>query len=366
MPVNAALIVGGANLLGSAMQSRSARRAAAEAAASNIAAARIAAEEARFRPVGITTRFGQSQFTYGPDGRVSGARYTVSPELRAYQDELMGLANTTGLDLAAAAPGLYAPLTDASGRLFNLGQRYLAESPEQVAQRYMTSQLDILAPQRERQLAELRNREFQTGRTGLAVGATSLRPGGGAGLGATNPEMEAYYNALAQQDAELAARAQTEGQRQLAFGTTLFGTGADLLGGYQRGLVGSLAPFQAYLGAAGDIEALGQQPLDIGAQLGGRQASPAGAQALLSGGQRAADIQMQAAMLNPTASFLQGIGTNQDLTAALGRELRGLFSGSSTPAYNQTQLRSDFAGASPFTNYFTPNPNARAQGYGYY
>lgn len=355
MPVNAALIVGGANLLGSAMQSRSARRAAAEAAASNIAAARIAAEEARFRPVGITTRFGASQFSYGPDGRVSGATYALSPELRAYQNELLGLGGETGLNLAAAAPGLYAPLTDASGRLFQLGQQYLAESPADVAQRYMTSQLDILAPQRERQLAELRNQQFQTGRTGLAVGATGLRPGGGAGLGATNPEMEAYYNALAQQDAELAARAQEQGQRQLAFGTTLFGTGADLLGGYQRGLVGSLAPFQAYLGAAGDIEALGQQPLDIGAQLGGRQASPAGAQALLSGGQRAADIQMQAGMLNPTADFLQGLGstrTSQDFASALGQELRGLFSGgSSGPAYNRTYLVDDYA-PSPFTNYW--------------
>ena len=356
MPVNAALIVGGANLLGSAMQSRSARKAAEAAAASNIEAARIAAEEARFRPVGITTRFGTSQFTYGPSGRVSGASYELSPELRAYQNRLMGMAGGAGMEAVAAAPDLYAPLTDASSRLFALGQGYLAESPEQVARRYMTSQLDILAPQRERQLAELRNQQFQTGRTGLSVGATGLRPGGGAGLGATNPEMEAYYNALAQQDAELAARAQTEGQRQLAFGTTLFGTGSDLLGQYQRGLVGSLAPFQGYLGAAGDIEALGQQPLDIGAQLGGRQASPAGAQALLSGGQRAADIQMQAGMLNPTADFLQGLGstrTSQDFASMLGQELRGLFSGgSSGPAYNRTYLKSENAGSSPFTNYY--------------
>ena len=356
MPITAAAIITGGNLLGGALQSRSARKAAQAAAESNIAAARIAAEEARFRPVGITTRFGQSQFTYGRDGRVSGAGYTLDPQLRAFQDELLGMAGTTGLDAMTRAPGLYAPLTDASGRLFQLGQQYLAESPADVAQRYMTSQLDILAPQRERQLAELRNQQFQTGRTGLSVGATGLRPGGGTGLGATNPEMEAYYNALAQQDAELAARAQTEGQRQLAFGTTLFGTGSDLLGQYQRGLVGSLAPFQGYLGAAGDIEALGQQPLDIGAQLGGRQASPAGAQALLSGGQRAADIQMQAGMLNPTADFLQGLGTtrtSQDFASMLGQELRGLFSGgSSGPAYNRTQLRSEYAGDSPFTNYW--------------
>lgn len=365
MPIAAALIGGGLGLVGSSMQARSAERAGAAAAAANIEAARIAAEEARFRPVGITTRFGRSQFTVGPEGRVTGAEYIVSPELRAYQNRLMGLAGGTGLDIAAAAPGLYAPMTDASGRLFQLGQRYLAESPEEVARRYMTSQLDILAPQRERQLAELRNRQFQTGREGLAVGATGLRPGGGVGLRAVNPEMEAYYNALAQQDAELAARAQEQGQRQLAFGTTLFGTGADLLGGYQRGLVGSLAPFQGYLGAAGDIEALGQQPLDIGAQLGGRAASPAAAQALLSGGQRAADIRMQTGMLNPTASFLQGLGTNQQLTSALGQQAQSLFS-RSAPAYNQTQIRSEAVPESFATNYFNPNPNARFQGYGYY
>jgi hypothetical protein len=326
MPITAALISAGGGLLGSAMQSRSARRAAQAAADAQIGAARIAAEEARFRPVGITTRFGRSQFNYGPDGRVVEAGYVLSPELRAFQDELLGLGGETGLNLAAAAPGLYAPLTDASGRLFQLGQQYLAESPADVAQRYMTSQLDILAPQRERQLAALRNEQFQTGRTGLSVGATGLRPGGGAGLAATNPEMEAYYNALAQQDAELAARAQTEGQRQLAFGTTLFGTGADLLGGYQRGLVGSLAPFQGYLGAAGDIESLGQQALDIGAQLGGRQASPAGAQALLQGGMGAAQTLQAANALNPTASFLQGLSSNPQLISGVqnlfgGRQL---------------------------------------------
>jgi hypothetical protein len=354
MPIGAALVGGGLGLLGSSMQSRAARRAAETSANAQIEAARIAAEEARFRPVGITTRFGRSQFTVNPQGRVVAAGYVLSPELRAYQDELLGLGGETGLNLAAAAPGLYAPMTDASGRLFELGQQYLAESPEEVAQRYMTSQLDILAPQRERQLAALRNEQFQTGRAGLSVGATGLRPGGGAGLAATNPEMEAYYNAIAQQDAELAARAQEQGQRQLAFGTTLFGTGADLLGGYQRGLVSSLAPLQGYLGAAGDIESLGQQALDIGAQLGGRQASPAGAQALLQGGMGAAQTMQAANMLNPTASFLQGLGSNQQLTSALGNYASNLFSGGgrSGPAYNQTQLRSDYAGDSPFTNYW--------------
>jgi hypothetical protein len=334
MPIAAAVIGGGLGLLGSSMQAGATRSAARESAAAQRDAARIAAEEARFRPVGITTRFGRSQFTTGKDGRVSGASYTVSPELRAYQDRLMGMAGGQGMDYLAQAPELYAPMTGAATSLFNLGQRYLAESPEQVAQRYMTSQLDILAPQRERQLAALRNEQFQAGRTGLSVGATGMRPGGGAGLAATNPEMEAYYNALAQQDAELAARAQEQGQRQLAFGTTLFGTGADLLGGYQRGLVGSLAPFQGYLGAAGDIEALGQQPLELGSALGGRIANPAGGQALLTGGLGAAQTMQAANALNPTASFLQGLSTNQDFT----RGVQNLFGGRQLTPADQYRL----------------------------
>lgn len=315
------LIGGGLGLLGSSMQARSAERAAEAGAAGTIGAARIAAEEARFRPVGITTRLGRSQFTFNPEGRVSGASYELSPELRAYQDRLMELTGRTGLDVAAAAPGLYAPMRDAAGRLFTLGGQYLSESPADVAQRYMTSQLDILAPQRERQLAALRNQEFQRGRTGLSVGATGMRPGGGVGLGATNPELEAYYNAIAQQDAELAARSQEQGQRQLAFGTTLFGTGAGLLGGYEQGLVGSIAPFQSYLGGVTGLESIGQQPLSLGAALGG--GNTASAQALLSGGTTAANLRMQAAQLNPTASFLQGLGTNQQFTSGLGNLLSG-------------------------------------------
>ncbi len=173
--------------------------------------------------------------------------------------------------------------------------------------------------------------------------------------------------ALAQQDAELAARAQEQGQRQLAFGTTLFGTGADLLGGYQRGLVGSLAPFQGYLGAAGEIEALGQQPLELGSALGGRIANPQGGQALLEGGMGAARTMQAANMLNPTASFLQGLGTNQQLTSALGNYTQNLFSGAGSPAYNRTQLRSenvpdDFAAS--YFNSFGRSPQNR--GYGIY
>jgi len=270
-------------------------------------AARIAAEEARFRPIGVTTRFGSSQFGYGPDGRVNSAGYTVDPQLRAYQDRLMGAAGQ-GLGSVEAAPGAYGPLTGGAQRLFDLGSQYVAQSPEDVAARYIQQQQNLLAPSRERQFAQLQNQLFNTGRGGLAVGATGMRPGGGAGLGAANPEMEAYYNALAQQDAALAAQGMQEGQRQTAFGAGLFGTGAGLLNNYNQGLVGSYAPFLTGLGAAGQVEQLGMEPLTLGSALGGRIANPTGANALFQGGIGAAQAIQRANSSSPMGGLLSGYG----------------------------------------------------------
>lgn len=316
MPIAAAAIMGGSSLLGGLLGGSSARRAAEAQSRAQIEAARIAADEARFRPVGITTRFGQSAFQYGPDGRVSGAGYTLAPEFASMQERLLGLAGQ-GLTQAEMAPGMLAPLTGAGQRLFGLGQQYLAETPEQVAAKFMAGQQALLAPSRERQYAQLQNQLFQTGRGGLSVGATGARPGGGAGLGATNPELEAYYNAIAQQDATLAAQAQEAGQRQLAFGTGLFGTGAQLYDLYGRGQAGALAPYQAYLGGATTLEDLAQQPLELGSALGGRIANPTGASALLQGGMAAARTQGAANAYNPFATALQGFAQSPDVRRGL-------------------------------------------------
>jgi len=321
-----AFAAAGANLLGGYLQGRSAVSAAEKSAAAQERAARLAAEEARFRPVGVTTRFGTSQFTTGPDGRVSGAGYTVSPELRAYQDRLMALSGQ-GLTQAEAAQGMYQPLTGAATGLFNLGGQYLAQSPEAVAAQYMQSQQDLLAPSRERQYAELQNRLFNTGRGGLSVGATGIRPGGGVGLSASNPELEAYYNAIAQQDAALASQAQQAGQQQVAFGTGLFGQGAGLLGQYQAGQVNALSPFNAYLGGAGTIESLGQQPLELGANIGGRNVNTTGANALLQGGMNAAQTMQQANAWSPWGAALQGVASNPYVQQGA----RSLFGGGSSP-----------------------------------
>jgi hypothetical protein len=317
MPFGAILGLAGGLLGGS-----SARSAAQTQAKAQTDAARIAAEESRFRPVGITTRFGSSQFQTDPQGRVSGASYTLDPQLAAMQDRFLGLAGG-GLSQAEQAQQQFAPLGQAAQGLFGLGQQYLAQSPEQAAQQYMMGQQNLLAPSRERQFAQLQNQLFQTGRGGLSVGATGERPSGAAGLGAANPEMEAYYNALAQQDAALAANAMQAGQQQTAFGAGLFGTGGNLLTQGYGGQAAALGPYQAYLQGASGLEALGQQPLDMGSALGGRNVNTSGAQALLAGGMSAAQTMGAANAYNPFATALTGLSQNKQFTSGLANQFGG-------------------------------------------
>jgi hypothetical protein len=92
-------------------------------------------------------------------------------------------------------------------------------------------------------------------------------------------------------------------------------------------------------------------------------ASPAAAQALQTGGSRAAQTMLPANMLNPTANFFQGMGTNQNLMSALGDAAQGLFSRS---GFSQTQLRPETAPVGFPSTYVTGNPRAANQGYGYY
>ena len=319
MPITAALIGGGASLLGGLLAGDSAEDAANAQARGQMEAARLAAEEARFRPVGITTRFGQSAFQTGPDERVSGASYTLAPSLRAFQDRFMGLAGG-GLSQAEMAQQQFAPLGQAGQGLFGLGQGYLAQTPQQAAQQFMAQQQELLAPSRERQMAQLQQGLFNTGRGGLAVGATGARPSGAMGLGAASPEVEAYYNALAQQDAALAAQATQGGMDQARFGAGLFATGGNLLTQGLQGQTTALGPYEAYLAQMQALEGLGQQSLDIGSALGGRIASPSGAQALLQGGTSAAQSRFAANAYNPFATALIGASQNPQFTTALARQ----------------------------------------------
>ena len=121
-----------------------------------------------FKPVGITTRYGSSAFKFSPSGELIGAGYTLNPYLQEAQNRLEAMAGR-GLTEAEQAQAQYAPLRTAATGLFGLGQQYMAQTPEQVAADYMAKQQALLAPSRERQLAQLQNQLYQTGRGGLSV-----------------------------------------------------------------------------------------------------------------------------------------------------------------------------------------------------
>jgi hypothetical protein len=253
------------------------------AAAEQRQASREGAAATAFRPVGMTTRFGTSQFTREVDPAtgipyISSAGYTPSPELQAIQERLFGQLDPS-LRYAEQAGGALQPLTPASQRLFQLGEEYLAASPEETARQYISSRQALLQPLREQQRAGLLSRGFATGRGGLGVQT-------GTGRAPANPEMQAYYNALASQDLQLAAEAEQAGQQRISFGTGLIGTGANLLGTQYGTYAQAFQPLLGTLGASSQVEQMGMQPYQLGLQLG--QASQPGAQAaanLYTGGQ---------------------------------------------------------------------------------
>lgn len=288
----AAVAAGGAymssqNAAKGAQSAANAQRDAAQASAdAQVRAAEIAAEQAKFRPVGMSTRFGTSTFTKDEEGNIKEAGYTLSPELLAMQDYAMqqaqaGQADTTGL--------------------LGLGRGYLSTSPEAAAADYMAKQRALYAPAQEQQLAALRNQQLQTGRSGLATGGTA------GGMAATNPEMAAYYNALAQQESQLAANADLAAQQRITFGQGL--------------LSSAYSPMTTPLGVAGSMESLGQGAFDLGVNLGGRQtqANQTAAQlyqsgmtnaanTLAAGQARAAQTLQPSQSYSPFGSALTGLG----------------------------------------------------------
>jgi len=287
------------------------KQASQTAADAQIRAAQIAADAARFRPVGVTTRFGQSNFQTDAQGNVIGAGYTASPEILGYQNRLSALANT-GLTQAEQAPTAYAPLQTGAQSLFNLGQQYLAKSPEQAAQDYITKQQALLAPTQENQLALLQNKLFQQGRTGAATAQ-------GGNLMATSPEMAAYYNALAQSNLQLGANADIEARNRITYGGGLMTQGAGLQNAYYTGQTGAYAPFATAMDTSTGLENLAQNPLNLGINIGGRTtASTAQAGNLLSQGiTGAAQTMYPSNAFSPSGNVLAGLSQSPVVTGAL-------------------------------------------------
>lgn len=296
MPWIGAAIGAGVGLLGSSMQAG----AASDAAAANVEAARIAAEAQKFRPVGVTTRFGTSNFQTDANGNVIGAGYNVAPDIAAMRDRLFSQAGGQGFQTAEQAQA-------AQQGLFNLGNQYLAQSPEAAAQQWMQSQQALLAPSRQQAQAGLTQNLFNTGRGGVAVSQGGM-------MGAANPEQQALLNAQALQDLNLASQAQQQGRAQTQFGAGLFGTGLDIAtAGYN--------PLKTQFGLGQTMESAGQGALDLGLNIGGRTTQgAANAANTIYNAQTAANA---ANAYSPFGSLLSGAAGNQQLMKGIGNWMGG-------------------------------------------
>jgi len=149
-----------------------------------------------------------------PTSYQTGNTPEAQAALQQYQQYAQALAPTSFTTGATPEAQAYAD------QLRKTGAGYLAQSPEEARAEYIRTQQAVLAPGQEQQLAELRNQTFQTGRSGLAVGGTQA-----GGLQATNPEMAAYYNSLANTNRQLAAGAEQAAQQRQTFGLGMLGQG---------------------------------------------------------------------------------------------------------------------------------------------
>jgi hypothetical protein len=282
------------------------------------------AQVSAFRPVGMTTRFGTSNFGITDVGgvpRVTSAGYELSPELRALQDQLFGLTGGA-MGYAQGAQQAAAPLGAAAQGLFGLGGQYLAMSPEEARNQYMQEQYAMLDPIRQREENRLGASVFGRGRAGLNIGDMG------------QPELFALASARRGQDLQLAAQAEQAAQQRAQFGAGLFGTGANLLGSQYGIPTQALGALQSYLGTIGSIEQLGQEPFRLGLAVGGaaQPGASAGANLLSAGLSNAALTQQQGG--NAASAQLSGF-MNQMLGSALG-SFGGSFGGASaasSPSY---------------------------------
>jgi hypothetical protein len=297
----------GAAIIGGVLQGDAAKSAANTQAQAQLNAAKIAAEAARFKPVGVT---GNATDYYGNTtwGGADGTTPTtnLSDTALAQRNQLAGYAQR-GLDQYGSAFDQSQQLGKAGQGMMSLGQSYLQQDPQAQAAQYMSQQQALLAPGREQALAALHNQQQQTGRAGLALGATSAEAGG---MMATNPEMAALYNANHMQDLQLAAQSQQGGMQNAQFGQGMITAGAGAYDQMYNMQNKAFSPYQTAQGGVDQINQLGQGQMVTGMNIGGRQ-SQAGAvqgQILQAGGNAAANSMFNANAYSPWGNALSGAG----------------------------------------------------------
>lgn len=313
-------------------------KAAKAGANAQLEAARIAAKAAEFKPWAVTTGFGSSQFGDGT------ASYTVDPRIAAARDFFYGQAQSA---LPTAEQERFAG--DVSGYGRGLFQTAMGAPVQQQASDYYNRMQNIMAPARAQEESRLADTLFKTGRLGAGVGM---------GSGYVNPQQYALLQAREQENQKMAMQAEDlmrERQIQdLSRGLEAYGAGQSL----------RFAPAEQYknlFGLGTTMEQLGMSPLDIGAQLGGRQAQSGAvqAQALLAGGMGAAPYKM-ASQMGPT-NIVSGLwGTVQPGVSDWAKsKLGGLWGSSSNvaPGINLMGSSPWTAGGGMFSNpgYSLPN-----------
>lgn len=223
---------------------------------------------AQFRPIGLRTGFGSSNFRVNELGQVEEAGYTLNPELEALRNRFT--TGATGYD-PTRLQQLTEPIYGGAASLFNLGGSYLGANPQEVAAKYISDRQGLLAPSRAAEFGRIQARNYATGRGGLGVQTAT----GGA---PTNPALQAYYNSIFQQDKALAAEADTEAMNRIRFGGELYGAGGKLAAGIPSLFSGSFLPIETQLGLARTVEGMGERPFAMSQELARLQAG-AGAQA---------------------------------------------------------------------------------------
>ena len=318
-----ATAVAGATVAGAYLSSQANK----DAANTSAQAQRDAAAMAQFRPVGVTTNFGSSNFGYGDNGQLSSAGYNLSPQLNTLQGGLLSGAagynyqpdvgfingirenSLTGMRMAMQqAPNAFNAgntLYSQVPNLFNKGESvygqgnvlfgqganlfpqanqqfinsqtvagagggYLSQDPATAQANYLAKSRAALAPGDEQALAAVRNRVFQTGRAGLATGGTTA-----GNLMAANPELAAYYNAQAQRDLNLNVQAGEQARADTALGGNLYSTSSNIAntGANIYGMGANV------IGAGGNLYNIGANQYGTAANL-----TNAGSNALQTGG----------------------------------------------------------------------------------
>lgn len=299
-------------------------------------AASEAAARGQFKPVTVTSMFGTPKYTYDESGRLTGVSTTPASWLADLQARQTGLApQYLGLTEAALSStpqyARAAELARTGGEnLYALAGQALPTSYDttKATQDYYNRMQQIVAPERERQLATTRQGLFNRGRTGLAIGATQA-----GGQLATNPEMAAYYNAVAQQDLQLANQAEQQARSNLMqdieAGRGLYQAGLGAMAGagdtqsqMYRNIAASQAPFATGMQALGGLEQTAYAPVEQGFKYAGSvvPAEQWAGQIGLSGAQSAANLaasmapqianyQYQHSAYSPWGTLLSGLGS---------------------------------------------------------